>query len=80
MRGHVLVVLFLLGQICDAGAHGHLTWPPSSRHGGNIHHGADCGDGSCFWFSNNVEVTTQTLPSAHRTMEPEVTGGVDVWR
>ena len=80
MRGHVLLVSLLLGQIRDAGAHGHLTWPPSSRHGGNIHHGADCGDGSCFWFSNNVEVTTQTLPSAHRTMEPEVTGGVDVWR
>ena len=80
MRGHVLVISLLLGQIRDAGAHGHLTWPPSSRHGGNIHHGADCGDGSCFWFSNNVEVTTQTLPSAHRTMEPEVEGGVDVWR
>jgi hypothetical protein len=67
--------------LATARAHGQLTWPPSTRHGGNIHIGADCGQGECYWFSNNVEVATPTLPTSMRSMEPEVDGGkFDVYR
>lgn len=61
--------------------HGQLTWPPSTRHGGNIHRGADCAMGECYWFSNNVEVEAPSLPASMRSMEPEIDGGKhDVFR
>ena len=65
-----------------ASGHGQLTWPPSTRHGGNAREGADCGDhGACLWFSNNVHIPgAPTLPSALRSVEPDVDGGRrDVW-
>ena len=50
-------------------SHGQITWPPSTRHGGNVHLGADCARGECFWFSNNVEVPgPSTIPPALRSI------------
>lgn len=50
-------------------SHGQITWPPSTRHGGNVHLGADCARGECFWFSNNVEVPGPSfIPPALRSI------------
>ena len=77
LRG--VLSLSLLAATCDG--HGQITWPPSTRHGGNIHLGAECSRGECYWFSNNVEVDDPTLPAAMRSMEPDVHGGKhDVYR
>ena len=81
----LLALLFLLALPTPSRGHGQLTWPPSTRHGGNIHAGADCARGECFWFSNNVEIPEHarpgTLPASMRSIEPEVRGGKrDVWR
>lgn len=75
-------LLLLLALPTPSRGHGQITWPPSTRHGGNIHAGADCARGECFWFSNNVEIPgPTTLPASMRSMEPEVEGGKrDVWR
>ena len=75
-------LLLLLALPTPSRGHGQITWPPSTRHGGNIHAGADCARGECFWFSNNVEIPDPgTLPASMRSMEPEVRGGKrDVWR
>ena len=86
LRAAALPALFLLLALpTPSRGHGQITWPPSTRHGGNIHAGADCARGECFWFSNNVEIPAGvrpgTLPASMRSMEPEVEGGKrDVWR
>lgn len=74
---------FLLSAclLATAQGHGQLTWPPSTRHGGSVRIGADCGNGACFWFSNNVEVDAPALPAAMRSLEPDVESRrIDVYR
>lgn len=68
--------------------HGHLTLPPSTRHGGQLALGGQCataaGKGACFWFSNNVEIPgEETLPVKFRSVTnggtPDVFGTAP-WR
>lgn len=83
MRGAAAFSVFLLlPQLPGSSSHGQITWPPSTRHGGNVHAAADCARGECFYFNNNVEIPGPgTLPQTARSMEPEVVGGkYDVWR
>ncbi len=83
MRGAAAFSVFLLLlQLPGSSSHGQITWPPSTRHGGNVHAAADCARGECFYFNNNVEIPGPgTLPQTARSMEPEVVGGkYDVWR
>lgn len=83
MRGAAALSLFLLLlELPSSSCHGQITWPPSTRHGGNVHAAADCARGECFYFSNNVEISgSETLPTSMRSMEPDVEGGrYDVWR
>ena len=76
LNNDMRVLLLAACFLATAHGHGHMTWPPSTRHGGSIRVGADCANGACYWFSNNVEVSTgSTLPTSMRSVEPEVTGG-----
>ena len=55
--------------------HGHITLPPSTRHGGSVQAGNNCAGGSCAWFSNNVAIPgAPSLPNALRTLQLNVTG------
>ena len=74
----------LLVVIADhAAGHGHITLPPSTRHGGSWRSGNSCINSSCAWFSNNVKVPgAATLPNGMRTVQPNVSGqpeDVYVW-
>lgn len=63
-----------------AEAHGHLTLPASSRHGGDVRLGGDCANEACFWFSNNVEIPAEpTLPDAARSVNANATGAADIY-
>ena len=63
---------FLAGH---AAGHGHITLPPSTRHGGSVKTGNSCRGGSCAWFSNNVKIHGPvSLPNALRTVQLNVTG------
>jgi len=63
------------------------TLPPSTRHGGSLATAGQCttaaGHGACFWFSNNVEVSEDTLPVEARSVtnggSPDVYG-TSPWR
>jgi len=66
-------------SLSSAAGHGHLTLPPSTRHGGSLSKGGDCTNGACMWFTNNMEITVnETLPIAARSVtnggEPDVFG------
>ena len=59
----------------EAAGHGHLTYPPSTRHGGTLELGNDCKNQACYWFSNNVEIPGAiTLPNDMRSLQLNVTG------
>lgn len=61
-------------------AHGHLTWPPSTRHGGSLEKGGLCTNGACYWFTNNVEINvTESLPVSARSMKVKA-GVKDVYK
>lgn len=62
-----------------AASHGHMTLPPSTRHGGALSLGGDCRNGACFWFTNNMEIAVEeTLPVEARSVtnggSPDVFG------
>jgi hypothetical protein len=59
----------------EAAGHGHLTYPPSTRHGGTLKLGNDCKNQACLWFSNNVEIPGAiSLPNDMRSLQLNVTG------
>jgi len=75
-------------SIALAAGHGHLTFPPSTRHGASLATAGQCstkaGHGACFWFSNNVEIPgEETLPVEARSVtnggSPDVFGTAP-WR
>jgi len=43
--------------------HGHMTYPPSTRHGGSLALGGDCqkSQGACYWFTNNQQIPGQPV-------------------
>jgi len=70
-----LLVLFA-ALISPTDAHGHLTFPPSTRQGGSLKTGGSCESHQCMWFSNNVEISVEpSLPHYGRTMEVNITAG-----
>ena len=69
-------VLLLATVASEVDAHGHLTLPASTRHGGTLAKGGDCTNGACFWFSNNVQIPFDEprLPNDMRSIQLNVTG------
>jgi len=72
-----------VASVSSVAGHGHLTLPPSTRMGGSLSLGGSCTNGACFWFSNNVETTKETLPVEARSVtnggSPDVFG-TSPWR
>lgn len=58
----LLTTVFLIGATTSFG-HGHMTYPPSTRHGGSLAAGGDClaSDGACYWFTNNQAIPGEPL-------------------
>jgi len=73
----------LASTVALASGHGHMTLPPSTRHGGSLATGGQCttaaAHGACFWFSNNVEITQDTLPVEARSVTNGGDPDVDVF-
>lgn len=81
LRTYLLFLAAALVWTTDA--HGQVTFPPSTRHGGSLKAGGGCTHiGECMWFSNQVEIPGEpSLPDYGRTMEANITGGPeDVYR
>jgi len=77
-------LLVLLSVVAHTQAHGHITIPASTRHGGSLSMGGDCSAGECFWFSNMVTIPQgqkQTLPEEARTIALNISSGSpdDFW-
>lgn len=76
---------FALGGVLaplSCNGHGHMTYPPSSRHGGSIAHGGDCAksSGACYWFTNNQPIPGEpVLPSWIRSVNGDISSGDLDW-
>eukprot|EP00929_Paragymnodinium_shiwhaense_P090302 TRINITY_DN50455_c0_g1_i1.p1 TRINITY_DN50455_c0_g1~~TRINITY_DN50455_c0_g1_i1.p1 ORF type:complete len:515 (+),score=73.64 TRINITY_DN50455_c0_g1_i1:95-1546(+) len=72
--------LALLLPTCCHG-HGHMTYPPSTRHGGSMAKGNNCDSGACYWFTNNQKIPGEpTLNDAWiRSVNINVSSGALDW-
>lgn len=60
-----------------------MTYPGSSRHGGSLQLGGDCGksSGACYWFTNNQKIPEEpTLDDASvRCVNVNISSGPEDW-
>lgn len=60
--------------------HGHITWPPSTRHNGSLAEAGYCAHSECLWFSQPTSIPGKpTLPQAMRSYNVDVSGGPADW-
>lgn len=72
------LLLFALLDSCIS--HGHVTYPPSTRHGGSLTKAGHCLDGECLWFSQPTSIPGKpTLPQYARSYNVDVSGGDLDW-
>lgn len=71
----------LLALVPFAAGHGHITYPPSTRHGGSLAEAGRCAHGECMYFSQPVSIPGQPTvnDSRLRTYNVGVSGGKDDW-
>eukprot|EP00747_Dinoflagellata_sp_TGD_P013237 gnl/TRDRNA2_/TRDRNA2_122382_c0_seq1.p1 gnl/TRDRNA2_/TRDRNA2_122382_c0~~gnl/TRDRNA2_/TRDRNA2_122382_c0_seq1.p1 ORF type:complete len:180 (-),score=21.56 gnl/TRDRNA2_/TRDRNA2_122382_c0_seq1:28-567(-) len=77
------IAAVLLQESVPCEGHGHMTYPPSSRHGGSLTLGGDCekSKGACYWFTNNQPIPGEpTLNDERvRSVNVKVSGGDADW-
>ena len=74
-------LLTLLVHIVDVSAHGHLTFPPSTRHGGSLAEAGRCDSRACMWFSQptSIQGPPTVNDSRYRTFNVDVSDGPTDW-
>ncbi len=81
MVARLAVQLLIHGPLAAYG-HGHITWPPSTRHGGSLETAGRCWPSqACFWFSQPTWIPGKPKlnDKRYRTFNVDVSGGPDDW-
>jgi len=79
----LLPAIVFLASAAPCAGHGHMTYPPSTRHGGSLAFGGDClkSSGACYWFTNNQPIPGEPLLNDRwsRSINVNVSEGASDW-